>query len=88
MPSNYGLTEEQLQDLRTWTKVQKRVIQFQNKATPALFNEIFGEATGFPLFEHFRNRCNNDYQKFNTYLDVDQHNKVLAHIMTSMYYDP
>lgn len=88
MSNNYGLNEDQLKDLQTWSRVQKRVIQFQNKATPMIFDEIFGTEFGSKLFEHFKIRCNSDYQKFNTFLDVDQHNKVLAHIITSHYYNP
>lgn len=88
MNNSYGLNEDQLRDLQTWSRVQRRVIQFQNKASPMIFDEVFGTEFGSKLFEHFKIRCNSDYQKFNTYLDVDQHNKVLAHIMSSMYYNP
>lgn len=85
--NNYNLSETQLEDLRTWRRVQDRVKSFQNKANVNTFKDIFG-IHGEKLFLHFRTQCSNDYQKFNTYLDVEQHNLLLAHIISSEYYNP
>lgn len=40
MSNNYGLTNSEVLDLQIWSRVQKRVIQFQNKATPMIFDGL------------------------------------------------
>lgn len=82
--NNYGMSQEQLNDLRIWGKFNRALIQFQNKATPMLFDEIFGEPVGSQLFAHFRLRCENSFIKFDTYLNEEQHNLLLSHVMLNI----
>lgn len=85
--SNYGLDNSQVMDLTVWRAIQDRVKRFQDKASLSTFRDIFGEQEASRLFEHFKLNCDSYYEKFKTYLIVEQHNLLLVHIIKSNYYD-
>ena len=74
------LTREQIRELQTWNKIQKRIISFENKFSMHLSHEVFKEY-GEKLFLHFRNDCDNKYEKFKTYLTTEQYNSLLEFII-------
>ena len=45
-----------------------------------LSHEVFKE-DGQRLFLHFRNDCDNNYEKFKTYLTTEQYNSLLEFII-------
>ena len=57
---NTTLTQEQIRELQTWNKIQKRINSFENKFNMQLSHEVFKE-DGQRLFLHFRNELNNKY---------------------------
>ena len=77
---NTTLTQEQIRELQTWNKIQKRINSFENKFNMQLSHEVFKE-DGEKLFLHFRNDCDNKYEKFKTYLTTEQYNSLLEFIM-------
>lgn len=77
---NTTLTQEQIRELQTWNKIQKRINSFENKFNMHLSHEVFKEY-GEKLFLHFRNDCDNKYEKFKTYLTTEQYNSLLEFIM-------
>ncbi len=93
---SHDLTNEELESLRNWHRVNEKIKKFCTHSSAYTFETIFkkydedgnvieqeaGEQSeGYRLFQHFRFSCNQDYEKFLTYLDVDQHNALLVHIM-------
>lgn len=93
---SHDLTTEQLDSLRNWHKVNEKIKKFCSQSSAYTFETIFhkydkdGEvieqvadevSEGYRLFQHFRFDCNHDYEKFLTYLTVDQHNALLVYIM-------
>ena len=85
--NSYGLDNSQVMDLSVWRAMQERIKRFQNKASLSTFKDIFGEQEALRLFEHFKLNCDSYYEKFKTYLIVEQHNVLLVHIIKSKHYD-
>lgn len=74
-------TEDELDMLRKWHSFNENIKRFQNNFNMWLSNEIFGDEEGERLFLHFRLDCQNNYEKFKTYLTVDQSNTLLIAIL-------
>lgn len=74
-------TENELTLLRSWNKFNSCILSFQKKADLFLFDKIFTDEHGQRLFLHFRFDCQHDFQKFITYLTVEQHNALLLDIL-------
>lgn len=77
----FGVTKEQLADIRTWATVQLKVVQFQNQSSRKTFKGIFGDVEGGRLFEHFVLDCKNNFSVFTTYLIAEQKNTLWKHII-------
>jgi hypothetical protein len=75
------LSDEELDILRKWYQYNSQVLMFQNKASLYTFEEVFGMEVAEHLFRCFRFKCNEDYQKFTTYLTADQKNDLYVHIL-------
>lgn len=77
----FGITKEQLADIRTWATVQLKVVKFQNQSSRTTFENLFGKQEGKRLFEHFVLDCKNNFSVFTTYLIAEQNNTVWKHII-------
>lgn len=82
------LNKEQLQDLQTWSTVNDRIEQFENKFNLAMCRSLYGEDEGLRLFTHFRKDCTKSpFKQFETYLDSRQMNLLYEYLMTSILFD-
>ena len=75
------LSDQELDILRKWHTYNARILRFQRNASLFTFQEVFGMDIAQHLFLNFRFECQHDYQKFTTYLTVDQQNDLLIHIL-------
>lgn len=78
---HYGVTEDQLKEIRQWATYERRLKSFKANCTLRTFNEIFGEAEGERLFGHYRGTCNYEFSKFLTYVTQEQKNEILSYIV-------
>ena len=65
---------------RAYGKVNQKIIEFKNKGKLSTFIYLFGDEEGVRLCRHFVEDCNKDYNKFRTYLTVEQSNDLLVNI--------
>lgn len=93
--ANHDLTSSELDMLRTWNAFNSKILKFQRQASLDMFDKIFflkdeegnkldaqpSPSEGQRLFEHFRFKCFHDYQKFTTYLTIDQQNDLLVFLV-------
>lgn len=77
---NWGCSEEQLYEIRTYAKFNNRIRRFRNNSTLSTFQEIFGESEGERLRRHY-SEVNHDFEKFMTYLTLNQRNDLFAYIV-------
>ena len=85
---NTTLTQEQIRELQTWNKIQKRINSFENKFNLAMCRSFYGEDEGLRLFTHFRKDCTKSpFKQFETYLDSRQMNLLYEYLMTSILFD-
>ena len=88
MKNSRMLNKEQLQDLQTWSTVNDRIEQFENKFNLAMCGSLYGEDEGLRLFTHFRKDCTKSpFKQFETYLDSRQMNLLYEYLMTSILFD-
>lgn len=88
MNNSRMLNKEQLQDLQTWSIVNDRIEQFENKFNLAMCRSLYGEDEGLRLFTHFRKDCTKSpFKQFETYLDSRQMNLLYEYLMTSILFD-
>lgn len=88
MKNSRMLNKEQLQDLQTWSTVNDRIEQFENKFNLAMCRSLYGEDEGLRLFTHFRKDCTKSpFKQFETYLDSRQMNLLYEYLMTSILFD-
>lgn len=88
MNNSRMLNKEQLQDLQTWSIVNDRIEQFENKFNLAMCRSLYGEDEGLRLFTHFRKDCTKSpFKQFETYLDSRQMNLLYDYLMTSILFD-
>lgn len=88
MNNSRMLNKEQLQDLQTWSTVNDRIEQFENKFNLAMCRSLYGEDEGLRLFTHFRRDCTKSpFKQFETYLDSRQMNLLYEYLMTSILFD-
>lgn len=88
MNNSRMLNKEQLQDLQTWSTVNDRIEQFENKFNLAMCRSLYGEDEGLRLFTHFRKDCTKSpFKQFETYLDSRQMNLLYEYLMTSILFD-
>ena len=88
MKNSRMLNKEQLQDLQTWSTVNDRIEQFENKFNLAMCRSLYVEDEGLRLFTHFRKDCTKSpFKQFETYLDSRQMNLLYEYLMTSILFD-
>lgn len=88
MNNSRMLNKEQLQNLQTWSTVNDRIEQFENKFNLAMCRSLYGEDEGLRLFTHFRKDCTKSpFKQFETYLDSRQMNLLYEYLMTSILFD-
>ena len=71
---------EKFEIFRTWGTVEAKIIKFQNKATLRTFVLLY-ESDGMRLLKHFKNDCQGNFRKFETYLTREQYNTTLLNIV-------
>lgn len=74
----YNITQEQLEEIRTWAGYENRLRRFKNNSTLDTFKEIF-KNDAERLREHYFD-LKFDIQQFLTYLTQDQKNDFFAYI--------
>lgn len=85
---DFNLNDGEKQMIQNWGKMDRRITAFQKKFDMRMAKEIFGDDEGERLFLHFRLDCNDNFQKFRTYLDTNQSNILLVEIMRNMRFSP
>ena len=75
----YGMTEESIEEMKAYSRFNRRIKFFRNNSTLATFNEIFGEGEGERLRRHYF-ELKFDFNEFQTYLTTEQQNLLLAHV--------
>lgn len=79
---DFGVTDEQLEEIRAWSAFQKRLKRFVNNCTLADFQKMFGIEEGQRLLGHHR-KLEMNWHEFNTYLTQEQHNILYAYILNN-----
>lgn len=75
-----NITNSEVEEIRTWSHFNNKVIKFQNTANSDMFKELFNDDWK-RLRIHFIEDCNRDLNKFRTYLTNNQNNDVLTYIV-------
>ena len=72
---------------RHYFTMSEKIKKFENNSTPGVFKFIFDE-DGNRLWRHFRMDCDNNFNKFLTYLTQEQTNILVVSIVENenMYY--
>lgn len=85
---SHDLSEHELELLRIWNTINKKILFFQKQANDVIFEEVFGksennvvDSEGLRLFHHFKVNCQLDYQKLTEYLTIKQHTALLTYII-------
>lgn len=78
-------TEKDLTDLvktkfSHWAQINEKIKKFNNNSKLSTFNYLFGK-DGERLMKHYRNDCDQNYEKFRTYLTQEQTNTLLINIV-------
>ncbi len=80
------LTLKDKEDFKTWAIINEKIMEFSKKAKLSTFNYLFSK-DGERLLKHYRYSCDNNFDKFKTYLTQDQINTLLINIKlnTNLY---
>lgn len=79
--SEFNLTQDEKTILHNWHIFDQRIKNFKNHFTPFMAADIFGEDDGLRLFKHYRIDCDDNLDKFTTYLTKIQYDLLMVYIL-------
>lgn len=75
------LTQDQLALVRSWRRMQDKIISFERNANRPLFEHVYGNEDGGRLIRDYVVKCERDFEKFLSYLTTEQRNKTFEYIL-------
>lgn len=78
----FGVTQDELDEIRAWSSMCRRIRKFRNNSTLITFETIFGKDEAERLRKHYF-ELKFDFEEFMTYLTQPQINTLIAYIINN-----
>ena len=75
-----NLTNSEISEIKIWSYFNKKIIKFENTANSEIFKQLFCDDWE-RLLSHFIYNCDRNFNKFKSYLTIEQSNLLIVYIV-------